>query len=197
MSRPCLASIRLAVTVVALLWLAGPADAENACLQDAALVAGTAAGDDSGIGGTGFAGDDSDDDSGIGGTGIYGTITNFGSLCVNGLRVRYGDDVAVELNGRPAHADRLAVGQVAWVEAFGRRDELSAEAISILSATIGAVEALEPHARRLTVNHEIIEVPERAIVLDASGRELPDLSGLSAGDIVDVAGNRLQQPGIG
>jgi hypothetical protein len=190
MSRSCLVLIRLGVAVVALLWLVGPAGAEDACLQDAALVAGAAVGDDSGIGGTGFAGDDSGDDSGIGGTGIYGTITNFGSLCVNGLRVRYADDVAVEINGRTAQADRLAVGQVAWVEAFGRGDELSAETISILSAAIGVVEALEPHERRLRVNRELIEVPERAIVLDASGRERSDLSGLSAGDIVDVSGLR-------
>ena len=44
-----------------------------------------------GLGGTGH-GPDDDDDRGIGGTGFIGPITGFGSICVNGERIRFDED---------------------------------------------------------------------------------------------------------
>jgi hypothetical protein len=68
-----------------------------------------------GIGGTGLW--SSGDDDGIGGTGIEGTITGFGSLCVNGLRVGYDDATVVTSDGAPIAAARLRRGDVVRIAA--------------------------------------------------------------------------------
>lgn len=76
-------------------------------------IRGTGLDEDRGIGGTGL----EPEDRGVGGTGLYGSITGFGSVCVNGIRVHTESGPAVDINGRPAAADDLALGQVVWIEA--------------------------------------------------------------------------------
>lgn len=88
--------------------------------------------DEGGIGGTGFGPvAPEEDDSGIGGTGIaahgdtgiIGTITGFASICVGDVEIHYGTDSQVEIDGKPATAAQLAVGQVApgWLSIGGTR----------------------------------------------------------------------------
>jgi hypothetical protein len=103
--------------------------------------------DDSGMGGTGLDGADNahgDDDSGMGGTGIVGTITGFGSICVNGLRIAYGPETPTERNGAAASADELAIGDVVNVAAKhdAATGELRASAIGVRHIVRGPIESI-------------------------------------------------------
>jgi len=113
---------------------------------------------DDGIGGTGH-GDD-DEESGIGGTGIFGTITGFGSICVNGFRVHYDDDVPVSLDGEVASAEALAIGQVVYVHAMGQGTELQASAVSIHSSLVGPIAELDTGGARMRVMDQWVLVSE-------------------------------------
>jgi hypothetical protein len=172
-------------------------------------------GDDSGIGGTGLGEDDpgiggtgpggGGDDSGVGGTGIggaisvartgiYGTITSFGSICVNGKRIHVdpepgsGRSVEFVRNGRAASARELAVGRVVWIDARRRKGsaEFDAHRVHVVSALVGRVEAVAPRKRWLRVDGVWIDVPREALVDGASGPltvrrgETVDVSGLPA-----------------
>ncbi|NQZ96764.1 MAG: hypothetical protein HRU01_09660 [Myxococcales bacterium] len=143
-------------------------------------------GDDSGIGGTGLTADG--DDSGIGGTGIFGTVTAFGSVCVNGLRVHYANDAEVEVNGRPADVSALGVGQVVWILAAERDGRLETDRIAVHSAVAGRIEAVDAARRRLRVAGWDIIVPDdsRPIVLGA-GRQR-GFASLAVGQSVDGSG---------
>ena len=59
---------------------------------------------DSGFGGTGH-----QDQCGFGGTGIIGTITDFGSIWVNGLEIELTQDLTIQSN--LGHPVKLAIGQ--------------------------------------------------------------------------------------
>ncbi|KJC55767.1 signal peptide protein [Bradyrhizobium sp. LTSPM299] len=94
-------------------------------------------GTDQGIGGTGITGSD----QGIGGTGIVGVIQRFGSIFVNGERIAYGADVPVHIDGEPATAKSLRIGQVARVVAQrGANGTLSTKQINAVSEVIGPIE---------------------------------------------------------
>lgn len=129
---------------------------------------GYSGGDESGLGGTGHTGSEESglggtglsegEESGIGGTGIYGTITGFGSICINGLRVHYNDEVPVTLDGAPASSSALSVGQVVAIEANGSGNEFTATALALRSAITGPVTALDRVARQLSVMGQRVEV---------------------------------------
>ncbi len=97
---------------------------------------------DIGIGGTGNSAKniESDDGTGIGGTGVRGTITRFGSICVNGIRIRYSKNTPILLNGRRARASQLTLGQVVIVGALGKGHELKANHIQIQNELAGPIE---------------------------------------------------------
>lgn len=100
---------------------------------------------------------------GMGGTGIVaalapgergrvvGTITRFGSICVNGLRVAYDADTPTELDGRATTAADLHVGQLVRIEVVGASGGLRAERIALLSAVVGIVTARDEEAREFRV----------------------------------------------
>jgi len=148
---------------------------------------------ESGLGGTGIARQESglggtgatEDPSGIGGTGIYGTLTAFGSVCVNGLRVEYPEDVIVEWNGETRDASALALGQLLWVVAEGAPGELSTSKIAIHSAVVGEISGFDPESRRLQVAESEVQVPEGVYL----GEGL-SFDALEIGDRVDVSGLR-------
>ncbi len=138
-------------------------------------------GDDSGIGGTGLSGGD---DSGIGGTGIYGTITAFGSICVNGLRVHYDEGTPVEVDGSAASASSLAIGQVVAVDALthgGESGELTARSVSVHSLLSGPITGIDERAQMLDVMGAPVEVSAEAFAHAAQ---------LGVGSRVKVAGLR-------
>ena len=98
--------------------------------------------DPGGIGGTGV------DGGGIGGTGlradaelgVYGTITGFGSVCVNGLEVQYDAATPVSRGGEPVDAAALAVGQVVLVRAVENEKQTRARSIHIVDAAVGTAD---------------------------------------------------------
>ncbi|TXN00234.1 hypothetical protein FV242_22705 [Methylobacterium sp. WL64] len=106
---------------------------------------------DQGIGGTGMKMTDEpkdgalgEGDRGIGGTGVIGTIRRFGSIVVNDLRIAYPPEVAVEIDGEPAKAADLKIGQVVHVVARPERGGLGTSRIDVVSEVVGPVESLAP-----------------------------------------------------
>ena len=100
---------------------------------------------------------------GMGGTGIVaalapgesgrvvGTITRFGSICVNGLRVSYDADTPTELDGRTFNAADLHIGQLVRIEVMAAQDGLRAERIALLSSVVGIVTARDEEGREFRV----------------------------------------------
>ncbi|MFQ5514084.1 MAG: DUF5666 domain-containing protein [Myxococcota bacterium] len=152
-------------------------------------------GNERGIGGTGRAGEE----RGIGGTGrsedlrrrrigLYGTITQLGSLCINGLRIHLAESTPVELNGAPADPDRLAAGQVVWVEAGLEAGRLAARRVEVWSALRGPLEAVDEAGRRMRVAGRSVDVPSDAVLVDDEGHVLESLGALGPGDLLEVYG---------
>ncbi len=115
--------------------------------------------DEGGIGGTGILSMQPDDEGGIGGTGIsagadtgvIGTVTGFGSICVNGVEIHYGADTPVRIDGQPATAGQLAVGQVVEVAASGTGSDLQARRIAVRHVVSGPVTGLEAERAEIEV----------------------------------------------
>ncbi|MBJ7536203.1 DUF5666 domain-containing protein [Marinomonas transparens] len=100
----------------------------------------TWAGEDRGIGGTGkYA---NIDDRGIGGTGIIGTITNFGSIWVNGLEVELNKGTQIKVDGIASNEDALRLGQQVKVLAEQEGDTWFAKEILIHHAVIGRIDKI-------------------------------------------------------
>ena len=113
---------------------------------------------DQGIGGTGARPTEApgEGDRGIGGTGVIGTIRRFGSIVVNDLRISYPDDVAVRIDGAPAKAADLRIGQVVRVVARPEGTGLATRRIDVTSEVVGPVEAVGRD--RLTVLGQRVSV---------------------------------------
>lgn len=94
-------------------------------------------GDEDGIGGSGRKG--GGDEDGIGGSGLVGTITGFGSVCINGRRITYDPDVAVTYDGDAANSEDLEIGQVVRIVASAEK----AQVIDILFAVVGTATELD------------------------------------------------------
>lgn len=101
---------------------------------------------DRGIGGTGIA----VTDRGIGGTGIantgiIGTVTAFGSVWVNGLRVDLPQSTGVRIEGQPAQTGDVRIGQtVAMTAVPGGPTGLTARRLDVRYAVAGPVERTTP-----------------------------------------------------
>lgn len=182
--------------------------------DDSGLGGTGVAGDDSGLGGTGVTGDDSGlggtgvtgDDSGIGGTGIFGTITSTSSICVNGVRIRFGDEVVVVFEaGTAVGAGNLAVGQTVWLVAHPGERGLQTDQIWVLPVGASArawleerIEATGPLAR-LSVEGPVDRWvdPQRfqvvGVLVDATARDVRSL--LDSASQVRVSGS-LTRGGI-
>lgn len=83
-------------------------------------------------------------DRGVGGTGVIGTIRRFGSIIVNDLRITYPKEVAVQIDGEPATAAALKIGQVVHVVARPGEGGLSTQRIDVTSEVVGPVEFVSP-----------------------------------------------------
>ncbi len=133
----------------------------------------------SGIGGTGAVAQD----SGIGGTGITGIITGFASICVNGMEVHYDSNTPLEINGQPASANDLAVGQLVYAEATGTGDEVVARRISVRYAVSGPVTNVNNGNGQIRVMGQTVQL---------TGQTINSLGGVKPGDFVRVSGLRKQ-----
>lgn len=133
---------RVLVSLLLGVVLAAPALAESDCVSegwadeqlaaqagDSGLGGSGASGDGSGLGGSGVSGDD----SGLGGTGIFGTITSMGSICVNGERVHFSQDVQLVFENAVAMgSEDLSVGQTVWLVAQPASEGLFTQEIWVL-----------------------------------------------------------------
>jgi hypothetical protein len=75
---------------------------------------------------------------------VIGTIRRFGSIIVNDLRIAYPQDVAVRIDGEPATASALKIGQVVHVVARPGPGGLSTQRIEVASEVVGPVESAAP-----------------------------------------------------
>jgi len=147
-----------------------------------------------GMGGTGL----TDQDSGMGGTGVIvergmggtgisvgvlGTVTGFGSICVNGTRIVYDDTTPVTESGLSMTAHDLQRGVTVVVTAQQTGDHLHASSIEIAHALVGPVTDPVNAAGVLKVMGVAVET---AFALGT------DAATLVAGDMVAVDG--LQRP---
>lgn len=148
---------------------------------------------DGGIGGTGApiaahagGGDGSHPEpvGGIGGTGIManlapgqrgrvvGTITRFGSICVNGLKIVFEADTPTARDGRAMPAADLQVGQMVRVEVARNGTSLRASSIALLSSLVGTVTARDEAAREFRVMGQPVRL-SRNTWIGVSGTAVP------------------------
>lgn len=170
--------------------------AANNCLTQQSGVGGTgAATHGGGIGGTGSLaageGTESNQDigrnSGIGGTGIVGIITGFASICVNDIEIHYDPETPLQINGRPATAKELAVGQLVMAEATGSGNELAARNISVQYAVSGEIANVSEATGQVQVMGQEVQITEHTINPDGTR-----VANFHAGDYVQVSGLRKQ-----
>ncbi|MEM9248757.1 MAG: DUF5666 domain-containing protein [Pseudomonadota bacterium] len=81
-------------------------------------------------------------EGGIGGTGIVGTLTDFGSLRINGLRVELTDQTRIVTALGPVSDSALAVGQTLTIAANRTRDRLIARHVRIDHPLVGTLAQL-------------------------------------------------------
>jgi hypothetical protein len=173
MSRP-----RLPIAALALVLLAAcqSADTPRGRTETAACAA------DRGIGGTGRPAGEAVADRGIGGTGVFGTITGFGSICVNGLEVRVAPDATVQVDGAPATAADLRVGQVVAVRAAGATTDIWTDRIAVFHLVSGPIWAAEA---------DVLNVAGQVVALDGvtlRGTDLRPGTWVNVSGLRDLAG---------
>lgn len=160
-------------------WLAEPvlALAPSAPRQD----------EEQGIGGTGhqlaptttLAPASGDDDEGIGGTGIVGVIAGFASICVNGQEIHFQSDTPTQVDGTPARADKLALGQTVAVRAVPVAGGYQAHEIQVWHEVRGPVESIDLGAGAFTVLNQRVQAPASLLFQ------------VAVGDRVAVSGSRM------
>ena len=116
-----------------------------------------------------------------------GTITAFGSVYVNG--VRYDISAArLSKNGKPVTQAALAVGEVATVR--GHQDLSSgqgnADSVEVEDNVVGPIATIDISGSQLTALGQIIKVT--ASTSFGKGITPGDLTGLTAGDPIEVSG---------
>ena len=139
-----------------------------------------------GIGGTGLIALQGGD--GIGGTGIIGTISGFGSIIVNGLKLDYNAKTKVESDGRPAGLTDLKIGQV--IEGVAQRDGngvLHLERLEIRHAVTGPISRIDYDAESLVVLGQTVRVN-----LEGDPLQKTAFAALKVGDTIRVSGLRLE-----
>jgi hypothetical protein len=130
-------------------------------------------------------------ESGIGGTGIIGTITGFGSICVNGLEVSFDEETPVEFDGHSGSAASLKVGHLVFVEARGVGQQLAATRISMRSEVRGPVTSVDPATGRIYMLGQTVLADHRTAFPDNSTTTLDEaLQSIQPGARVRVSGLR-------
>jgi hypothetical protein len=129
---------------------------------------------------------------GVGGTGIVaslkpgeeasviGTLTRFGSVCVNGEHVRYAPDVPTDIDGQAGTARDLQLGQVILLRVVRDDDgDLSARRIAVVDAVVGPVTERDEAAQRFAVMGRWLRLGDDTMFGNA-GSAVPEL-GVSVG----------------
>lgn len=136
---------------------------------------------DRGLGGSGI----STEERGLGGSGIragiIGVVTGFASLCVNGYEVELDETSVVTIEGHPATAADIHLGQLVVIEAEQDRGQLRAASVDVRLAAMGPVTSISDDGKTMTLLGQTVR--------------LADLPGVrtekvAAGDWVAVSGLR-------
>ncbi len=136
--------------------------------------------------------------SGIGGTGtpipqtgvVIGTITGFGSICVNGIEIHYTADTPLQRDDQFVKTDNsFAIGQVVAVSVSGSGNEVTAKEMHILHTAIGPVSSIN------VANNEI-EMLGQSIQLPVNSDRINANSGIQIGNYIEVSGLRNHQGNI-
>ena len=90
-------------------------------------------------------------EGGLGGTGIVGTLMDFGSLIVNGMRIETDPDTAYSSTLGAFDADTLAIGQSLTIEATASPQGLLAKRVHVTYPLVGRVEIMPGGPGRLRV----------------------------------------------
>jgi hypothetical protein len=152
---------------------------------------------DNGIGGTGYSPTSSERDNGIGGTGVVGTIRRFGSIVVNNMRIGYGVDATVTIDGQPARAADMRIGHIVSLIAETSAAGLSTRAIEIVRDVVGPLESI--NGRRLVVLGQSVVLGKGVKAPRASIGGMVAVSGLRMSDqtiaatLVEPAPDRAMQ----
>ena len=143
---------------------------------------------DGGIGGTGIDNleivFESEKEGGIGGTGIIGTITDFGSIIVNGIRINYLDNQNIKTAFGIQKGSDLKIGQVVNLTVKKSGNEIFAENISTQTLLYGKIQYINLLEKELIINDEKIKI------LDNKTYNKNYLPGLKIGNKVSVSGFR-------
>ncbi|MEO0820301.1 MAG: DUF5666 domain-containing protein [Pseudomonadota bacterium] len=121
---------------------------------------------------TGGEEEDEETDGGLGGTGILGAITGFGSIKVNGLRVRHASEATVLSVIGPRPVETLEVGEVLLAQAREADRGLLASRLVRYLPLVGPITALDLDTRSLRVLGVTVRVREGAVIRDRSGATL-------------------------
>jgi Domain of unknown function (DUF5666) len=122
---------------------------------------------------------------GIGGTGIRGTITGFGSILVNGLKLDFDHKTIVVSDGKPVSLEALRVGQLVQGVAHTTDGKLSLATLEIQHAVSGPVGVIDYASETLTVLGQKVRVN-----LAGESAAIAAFKTLQTGDIVSVSGLR-------
>jgi len=151
----------------------------------------------SGIGGTGAIANE----SGIGGTGqktdnqasiIIGTITGFGSICVNGVEIHYAASTPIQINGEASNTDQLALGQVVSVNVSGTGHEVYAKDIQVMNIISGPVTEIDSQLNQVTVLGQKVHLSDKTHFSDVK----VTLANIQKGSFIQVSGLRQNDGGI-
>ena len=137
------------------LWALLAASAAGAACQPGGM-GGTGVGADGGIGGTGM--------EAQGDIGLIGIISGFGSICVNGIEVRYDAATPVTSAGAASSPEALALGQLVAVRATAEGARIRARDIQILDAVVGRVSAFDPARSRLQVAGQDVRLTSSTVL---------------------------------
>ncbi|MBF0621752.1 MAG: hypothetical protein HQL54_07460 [Magnetococcales bacterium] len=108
-----------------------------------------------GMGGTGIT---ASAEQGMGGTGIIGTLTQFGSVWVNGLHIHYQPDTDIVEDGAPVDVNRLQLGQLLVITAVEQQGKLMAVNMAIHHEVMGPVQQVDTAQKRVTILGQHVDI---------------------------------------
>jgi hypothetical protein len=129
-----------------------------------------------GIGGTGIS---------HGNTGVLGTITGFGSILVNGLKLDFDHTTKVVTDGKPTTLEALRVGQIVQGVARNANGKLDLDTLEIQHVVTGPISAIDHSGETITVLGQRVRLN-----LAGNKEDIGAFRTLQVGDHVAVSGLR-------
>lgn len=159
--------------------------------KDGKGVGGTGITADRGLGGTGI---DIANGKGLGGTGIrydeglavQGRITGFGSICINGLEIKYSAATTVQNGPVRSSTAELRIGEIVSVLAVPAADGLMARSIAVNRLVAGRLTSIDTARGLINVAGQTVIVPN---IDKVANRLVP-------GSTISVSGFRTSQGSV-